>query len=184
MSAAITTLNPFWKQQVFAAGLVARMRPNYQLFAELSGEGDAQVFGSILDIVWEHLAGYNQKINFDKQLDKLEVITPDPAQFDMYGVWPALDSCVALACLVNLCEHADEAELLAIMDVNQSTIGNYLQAMQISDDAHPLQSDDIALQQQLIAELQAVESPSAAVRSVRKLLNSVGLSNIGLEGRL
>ena len=81
-----------WQQIAFAAALVLRMSSNYALFTEVAGTGDKQAYRNILNLVWEFVSGKNQRIDFQKQLDKLELITPDADKFDMYGVWPALDA--------------------------------------------------------------------------------------------
>jgi uncharacterized protein YjaG (DUF416 family) len=42
------------------------------------------------------LVNKDSKVNFDNQLEKLEEIIPSADDFDMYGVYPAIDACIAL----------------------------------------------------------------------------------------
>ena len=170
-----------WQRLVFATALVVRMQPNYQLFYELTGAGDAAIFNNIVNLVWEYLAGHNAQVDFGKQQDKLEAITPDPDQFDMYGVWPALDSCVALTSLLSACGRFNLDELRSIEHVTVYTIDAYLDAMQITEGEHPLHIDNKQFQQQLQDLLLNSGSSREAVKAAKTLLDSIPVSNIGLE---
>lgn len=86
-----------WQQLTFMACLTERMYPNYQVFCQQSAFGEAAVYRRILDLVWELLTVKDVKINFDSQLEKLEAAIPDADTYDMYGVYPAIDACVALS---------------------------------------------------------------------------------------
>lgn len=83
------------------ACLCERMYPNYQMFCQQSEFTDAKVYRSILDLVWETLVVKDSKINFDNQLEKLEEIIPSADDFDFYGVYPAIDACIALGEVVH-----------------------------------------------------------------------------------
>lgn len=43
----------FYQQAAIAATLLERMLPNYQLFSEVTGFGDAKLCRDILNMVWE-----------------------------------------------------------------------------------------------------------------------------------
>lgn len=49
------------------------------------------------DLVWEVLTVKDAKINFDSQLEKFEEAIPSADDYDLYGVYPAIDACVALS---------------------------------------------------------------------------------------
>ena len=92
-----------WQKIAFSAALLERMLPNYQMFSEAADFGDAKILRNQLYIIWQWLANRNAvKINIDAQLLKLEPETPDPEAFDSFGVFPALDACMALTALWQL----------------------------------------------------------------------------------
>lgn len=173
-----------WQEIAFSAALVMRMAGNYDLFCELTGGGDSAVFRNILNLVWESVAGQNQRIDFLKQQEKLELITPDPEDFDMYGVWPALDASVALSALLSVCERWDQAELDSIVTLSSSTIESYLAAIGDEEgDRHPLLLAEQACVQQLNGIVQQSGSLSRpkVVAALKEAVKALGVSNIGLE---
>ncbi len=173
-----------WRKIAFSAALVMRMAGNYDLFCELTGSGDGVVFRNILNLVWESVSGQNQRIDFHKQQEKLELITPDPKRFDMYGVWPALDAAVALTSLLSVCERWDEAELDSIAVLSRSTIDGYLAAIgDEQGERHPLIEAEQAVINQLqdLIEEGAGMSRPKVVASLKAAVNDLGVSNIGLE---
>lgn len=92
-----------WHQIAFSAALLERMLPNYQMFSEAADFGNAKVLRNQLDILWQWLDNSQTvKINSDAQLLKLEAETPDPEAFDFFGVFPALDACMALSAMWQL----------------------------------------------------------------------------------
>ena len=80
----------------FMASLCERMYPNYQMFCKQTEFGDPAVYRRILDLVWETLVVKDAKVNFDSQLEKLEEAIPSAEDYDLYGVYPAIDACIAL----------------------------------------------------------------------------------------
>ncbi len=64
-----------------------------------------------------------RKVNFDSQLEKFEEAIPSADDFDLYGVYPAIDACVALSELVHsrlsgeTLEHAVEVSKTSITTV-------------------------------------------------------------------
>ena len=90
-----------WQHLTFMACLCERMYPNYQVFCRETGFTDPTLYRRILDLVWETLTVKDAKVNFDSQLEKLEEAIPDASQFDIYGVYPAIDACVALSELIH-----------------------------------------------------------------------------------
>ena len=173
-----------WRSIAFSTALVMRMSGNYNLFCELTDAGDGEVFSNILNLVWESVSGQNQRIDFQKQLEKLELITPDPVEFDMYGVWPALDAAVALSSLLNVCERWDQAELDSIAILSRSTIEHYLEATdEDCVETHPLFQAEKACSEQLHAIIseQSSQSRPKVVAALKAAVNQWGVTNIGLE---
>ena len=90
-----------WQHVTFMACLCERMYPNYAAFCKQTGFGDGHIYRRILDLIWETLTVKDAKVNFDSQLEKLEEAIPAADDFDLYGVYPAIDACVALSELIH-----------------------------------------------------------------------------------
>jgi uncharacterized protein YjaG (DUF416 family) len=96
----IEKLEP-WQQITFMVSLCERMYPNYAMFCQATEFADARIYRDILDSVWEVLTVKSAKVNFDRQLEKLEELVPNSDEFDFYGVYPAIDACVGLSELLH-----------------------------------------------------------------------------------
>ena len=84
------------------ASLCERMYPNYVHYCEATGFAEPQTYRVILDSIWELLTVKNAKINFERQLEKLEEMIPELDDDSIYLTYPAIDACVALStCLVD-----------------------------------------------------------------------------------
>ncbi|MCG7498955.1 DUF416 family protein [Vibrio sp. Of7-15] len=90
-----------WQQITFMACLCERMYPNYALFCENTEFADPRPYRVILDSIWELLTVKTAKINFERQLEKLEDLIPVAEEDDIYLVYPAIDACVALSTLLH-----------------------------------------------------------------------------------
>lgn len=90
-----------WQHVTFMACLCERMYPNYYEFCRQTEFGDAQLYRRILDLVWEVLVVKEAKVNFDSQLEKWEDAIPSADDYDLYGVYPAIDACIALGELIH-----------------------------------------------------------------------------------
>src|SRR5471030_1772586 len=90
-----------WQHVTFMASLCERMYPNYQAFCLETGFGEPQVYRRILVLIWETLVVKDAKVNFDLQLEKLEEAVPSSDDYDIYGVYPAIDACIALGELIH-----------------------------------------------------------------------------------
>ncbi len=180
-----TALLDEWQHIAFGAALVTRMMPNYALFSDLTGIGNSVAYNNILSLVWEYASGDNPNIDFDKQQDKLEAITPDPDQCDVYGVWPALDAVVALASLLSACERFDRDEVDSIVLLSESTIVSFLEATAADGEykEHPLFAANKqfcweALQR--LGESVNTTGRKRAVKSIKNWALEFEDSNIGL----
>lgn len=87
-----------WQQRLFMVCLCERMYPNFVYYCHLQqNEQSAVGYKKILDLIWESLLVENVKINFDLQLEKLELIIPILNEDSPYMVYPAIDACQALS---------------------------------------------------------------------------------------
>ena len=184
----------FYQQAAIAATLLERMLPNYQLFAEVTQSGDAELPRHILTLVWEWLTVKKAKINFDKLSDELELITPQISDFDIFGVYPAVDCATALDMMLSGIAQQDSGEFINVAKISQATVARLIEHDSIDDDItteaelkkivreHPLMQYEM----DCLAELIALVSPIAQFgREERQLLQNwvkqQGLTNLGME---
>ena len=74
------------QKKLFAIALCQRMYPNYQLFSEVCEFGDPQVLDTLLNLLWQSMYDQKLKLNIDLYLERLDINTPEPSDFDVYGV--------------------------------------------------------------------------------------------------
>jgi hypothetical protein len=196
-----------WQQITFAAALLERMLPNYKMFSEVSGFGDAKVLRNQLDIIWQWLSQPNTtKINIDAQLLKLETETPDPEAFDYFGVFPALDTCMALSALWQLMQSnppkknktvaADLDDINSISRLSFNSVSYYVELLllegldQTGDnkevtlaalDSHPLTQWEKDTQDELCTFLQYAAENKKSCDMAKKMSLDEGLSSLGIE---
>ena len=185
-----------WQQIAIGAALVAKMYPNYALFCELSGFASGSRFNAILDLVWEYAGGINGKIDFEKQLNKLEELTPDSNTYDMYGVWPAMDAATAMNSLLSACAKWDADEIQSLPILSRSTIASYLEFIQEGEAGDLIDGEpDVRYDHELYREQEHyLEQTSTqllrdsellgrreAVKNLRLLCRKIEYSNIGLS---
>lgn len=169
----------------FSAALLQRMVPNYQLFCEVSGFAEPNTLSLCLDLIWERLVSPKSRINFALQREKIEEATPDVADFDAFGVYPALDAAMAMSATLNLILNDDPSGAVVVSKLSQGSVEAYLlasgEAQEDTIKEHPLMQFEIAVQQEL---LNAVRQSSAMPKKKAILLDIAtreGMSNIGIE---
>lgn len=200
-----------WHQIAFSAALLERMLPNYQMFSEAADFGDAKVLRNQLDIIWQWLNNSSTvKINADAQLLKLEPQTPDPEAFDSFGVFPALDACMALTALWQLMQSKpvkkgkesefDLDDIKSISRLSHNSVSYYVElllldeidtAQEQADEAfvitteqlneHPLVQWEKDTQNELFDFLKFAAAGKRTCELARKMSLSEGLSNLGIE---
>jgi uncharacterized protein YjaG (DUF416 family) len=189
-----------WQQVAFSAALLERMLPNYQMFAEHVEFGDFKVLRNQLDLIWQWLDKANRcKINYDAQIAKLEEQVPDPDDFDFLGVFPALDSAMALMSLFQGMQDLESDSLTNISKLSENSVSYYVElslaqqideitpdeeeivisAQQIAE--HPLMQWEIATQNELFEFLTTASENKASCLQAKAMALEEGLSNLGIE---
>ena len=180
------------QKQLFAIALCQRMYPNYQLFSEVCEFGDAKVLDTLLNLLWQKQYDNKLKLNIDIYLERLEENTPEPADYDVYGVYPALDAVVALSSLLGGIQGKIEEDITNISKLSSSTVANYIEAISdvdLDDDAlddfifsHEVMEEERDLQNSLLEIIE--NNPKITpelVKGLRKDIIDAGVSNIGIS---
>lgn len=178
-----------WQHVVFMACLCERMYPNYAMFCQQTEFGDAQLYRRILDLVWETQIVKDAKVNFDSQLEKLEEAIPAADDYDLYGVYPAIDACVALSELIHsrlsgeTLEHAIEVSKTSITTVAMLEMTQ--QGREMTDEElreNPAVEQEWDIQWEIYRLLAACEERDIElIKGLRADLREVGESNIGIN---
>ena len=189
-----------WQQVAFCAALLERMLPNYQMFAEHAEFGEYKVLRNQLDLIWQWLDKDSRcKINYDAQIAKLEEQVPDPEAFDFFGVFPALDSAMALMSLFQSMQDTQNSAFENIGKLSENSVSYYVELSlaqemdeQTSDEeeliispqqinAHPLMEWEKATQNELFDFLKNASENKATCQQAKALVLEEGLSNLGIE---
>ncbi|KPD03724.1 YjaG family protein [Moellerella wisconsensis] len=178
-----------WQHVTFMACLCERMYPNYQMFCLQTEFSDPKVYRSILDLVWETLSVKDSKVNFDNQLEKLETIIPNSDDYDMYGVYPAIDACIALGELVHSKLSGETLEhTIAVSEISIRTVAMLIMTQtgkEMSDDELkivPEIEEEWDIQWEIFRLLAACEERDVdLIKGLRSDLRETGISNIGIE---
>ncbi|AAZ27667.1 YjaG family protein [Colwellia psychrerythraea] len=197
-----------WHQIAFSAALLERMLPNYQMFSEAADFGNAKVLRNQLDIIWQWLDNSSTvKINSEAQLLKLEAETPDPEAFDSFGVFPALDACMAFSALWQLMQvkpskkqktsEIDIDDIQSISRLSHNSVSYYVELLLLEEveesadeeltitteqmDEHPLMQWEKDTQNELFDFLKFAAADKRTCKLAKQMSLSEGLSNLGIE---
>ena len=178
-----------WQQRAFAAALLIRMWPNYKLFHESSGFGDAELLANQLDLVWQQLANRGFKFNLDVQLEKLEEMTPSAADFDTFVVYPALDFCSGMVCLLENTEDKGINCAVELSRLSHNSVVAFLEMLHISENGERpesslLQEDPLVIwenemQSAIIECIQNSPENKNTCQLLKGLVTEENLSNLG-----
>jgi Uncharacterized protein conserved in bacteria len=174
-----------WQQSVFALALAERMYPNYHLYAESTGKGNAIEFRAALDSLWRYLTEKGSRVNLSAILESFEAFIPDPTHEESYGAYPALDACVALGCAYNsvICRIGEEA-----MEASNASIGSVagfiemLEERELTEEElyeQPLMEQEMAFQVELLNQVSRPRDPQQ-ILAIRSLAAQDGVSNLGI----
>ncbi len=178
-----------WQHVTFMACLCERLYPNYWAFCQQTQFADAQLYRRILDLIWESLTVKDAKINFDSQLEKLEEAIPLADDFDVYGVYPAIDACVALSELVHsrlsgeTLEHAievSETSITTVAMLEMTQAGREMTDEELG--ALPAIEEEWDEQWEIFRLLNDCEERDLElIKGLRLELREAGISNIGIN---
>ncbi|WP_154114971.1 YjaG family protein [Vibrio cincinnatiensis] len=178
-----------WQQITFMACLCERMFPNYALFCEQTEFAQARGYRDILDSVWELLTVKNAKINFERQLEKLEDLIPTTDEFELYLVYPAIDACEALATLLHgLLDRDDLYE--SMQKISQISVRTVVQ-LEEAQNGDVITNENQKENEAVCAEWdvqwaifrplrEAIERDIDLIKDLRQELRDECVSNIGL----
>ena len=129
------------------------------------------------------------KVNFDSQLEKLEEAIPVADDFDLYGVYPAIDACVALSELLHsrlsgeTLEHAIEVSKASITTVAMLEMTQ--EGREMTDEelrANPAVEQEWDIQWEIFRLLADCEERDLElIKGLRADLREAGESNIGIN---
>ena len=182
---------PFSHQALLACYLCARMKPNYDLFTQVSEFGDPKVLQGALDVVWQWLA-QGGKANFSRWQEKVDEVTPSEHEYDVLGVYPAMEACVAISTLLQGLIDKESKPLLDVAKVSQGSVAHFLElteGAQLSAEdraqllrEHELVEYEVAVQQAMVSFLSEHDEIDAElVREVRDQLREEGITSLGLD---
>jgi uncharacterized protein YjaG (DUF416 family) len=172
---------------VFGCALMQRMLPNYQLFSQANDFGDPAAAQATLNLIWEWCMSPKNKFNAPVQLEKLEEIIPDVENFDSFGVYPALDYCMALSSMLLHFSQEHESVAVTIAKLSQGSVEAFILATaddeldnhQIKQD--PLMEYEIETQLSLLEYCQSNKITKEFVKELRADIVAQGISNLGLS---
>ncbi len=185
-----------WQQVAFCCATLERMLPNYQMFSQAFDFGDDKVLRNQLNLLWQWLdKSQKVKINFDAQLLKLEEQVPDPEAFDTFGVFPAVDTCMALMSLMQGIQSKDAEELANVGLLSENSVRYFVELtlaeeLDESDDLvideqdineHPLMAWEVATQNELFDFIKQAPESKATCEKAKAMVLEEGLSNLGIE---
>jgi uncharacterized protein YjaG (DUF416 family) len=171
------------------ACLCERMYPNYWAFCQQTGFGDSQIYRRILDLIWETLVIKDAKVNFDSQLEKFEEAIPAAEDYDLYGVYPAIDACVALSELLHsrlsgeTLAHAiavSEASITSVAMLEMTQAEREMTDEELKE--NPAVEEEWDIQWEIFRLLSACEERDLdLIKGLRSDLKEAGISNIGIN---
>ncbi|WP_371375619.1 YjaG family protein [Thalassotalea aquiviva] len=185
----------FWQQTAFAACLLERMLPNYAMFSEAVEFGDANLLRNQLNLIWQRLEQGQIKINYAAQLEKLEDIIPDVDDYDFFGVYPALDTCMAMGSLLQGMQDNDDSTLLNVPLLSINSVRHYVQLLLAQEhqqqeeivlkeadiEEHPLMVWERETQQEAFDVLQQAAQNKSTCQQLKALVLEEKISNLGIE---
>ena len=176
-----------WQAVAFAATLLERMLPNYTLFCEVTDFADPSLYRNSLDSIWDWLSSPKAKINFAAQLEKIETAVPDAANFDNYGVYPALDVAMSMTAIILLIQGEDPQGAVVVSKLSQGGVEAFIEATAESEiseadiKAHPLMQWEIEMQKELLVLIKKHPHNATTCKLLRAFATEPGISNIGIE---
>lgn len=171
---------------LFCAALSERQFPNYALFCEVSGFAESKIARNCLNLIWESLCFPHTAVDFEKQLLKLEPVIPEARDFDIYGVFPAVDFCSCICETIDAFAQAEAGQWAENCSATSfsgiAQFIDYSEGREVDEDDDELWLAECDFQHELLRQLQeSGESDKEFVKAFRKLAENEGVSNIGIS---
>ncbi|WED26562.1 DUF416 family protein [Vibrio sp. DW001] len=179
-----------WQQITFMACLCERMYPNYVVFCENTEFAESRIYRDILDSIWELMTVKSAKINFERQLEKLEELIPSSEDFDFYGVYPAIDACKGLSTLIHGLLDRDYLfeNMLSVSELSVMTVAQLEEAQGCDEITNENQKENEAVctewdvQWAIYKPLKdAVRRDIDLIKGLRQEIKDEGVSNLGIS---
>lgn len=164
LSHQLKALKP-WQQAAFAIAMAERGWPNFALFADIAEFGEPEEVRHCLNMLWDYVAGQQSTKNFERLLERLEEQTPDVEQYDMYGVYPALDAVVTITTAVQCAMQPTLEEAASTGALSLATIGRFIRFREAGE----LSGTELA---QYIEEHELYEAQQAFISEVISCLET------------
>ncbi|MGM0704154.1 MAG: YjaG family protein [Pseudomonadota bacterium] len=177
------------RQQAFMAALIERLLPNYALYVQTAGHGDAHGLRVILDLVWEQLAVQGAKIDFERQAEKLAGLEP-PGDDDSFGARRALEAVVALSALLDTLQGEAPDAVLEVSRASKGGVRAFIELTEGEEDGqrlaalvreHPLMKEENAFQDAVLEAAEEGVLDRDGLKALRRLGRNEGVSNLGLS---
>ncbi|RXJ72365.1 hypothetical protein CS022_16190 [Veronia nyctiphanis] len=179
-----------WQHITFMAALVERMYPNYAVFCQQTEFSDPQAFRQILDSVWEILTVKSAKIDFERQLEKLEELIPSEEEYELYLTYPAIDACISLSTLLHMLLDRD-LMLESVLKISQQSVATVCHLELAQNDIEVTDNNQKEIesvcmewdvQWAIFRALKDCESRDIElIKGIRTELREEGVSNLGLS---
>lgn len=179
------------QQNLLSLMLLERMKPNYQLFAEVTEFPQEYNLDNLLDSLWQKLLVKGAKVSLGAMENKVEALTPDEQDFDMYGVYPAIYFCTGLLTYISGEASPDDRDPVAVAKISQGSVVHLIEYQHDGEiDNQALREDPLMvaemdflsdaldwLESKATAKLDAKATKQAAL----ELTFEDGVTNIGIE---
>lgn len=179
------------QQLIYITALAQRSSINYTLFCDAVGFLGAEELNNLLNLLWESLLNKGSKINWPVQLEKLPELQPDPEEFEIYGVLPALDATLGLELAIEQALAPDSENIIKASRLSRSTVSKFL-VRQLPEDftqehesawvqTQPLMQDEQDFQDELLLQVSNyTPKQQESIRNLRQLAYNHGFSNLGI----
>ncbi|GAB2793869.1 YjaG family protein [Halomonas shantousis] len=178
------------RQLAYMATLTQRLLPNYALYSQASGHGDAGALRGILDLVWETLLVSEARIDFARQAEKLALLEP-PGDDDSFGARRAVETVMALSAILDALQSEVPDAPLDVSRVSGDGVRAFIEMTEgrEEDDAeqtesrirsHELMKDERDFQDTVL-EMVEDELDRDTLKALRRLGRNEGVSNLGLS---
>ncbi|MHB0776059.1 YjaG family protein [Halomonas sp. WWR20] len=178
------------RRLAYMATLTQRLLPNYALYSQANGQGDAAALRGILELVWESLLVSQARIDFAKQAEKLALLEP-PEEDDSFGARRAVEAVMALSAILDALQGETPDAPLDVSRVSRDGVRALVEMTEghEEDDAerlerrireHELMIDEYDFQDTVLAMVEG-ELERDTLKALQRLGRNQGVSNLGLS---